>query len=82
MSVSTGMASGPAAGYFSKEDYYLQGTENEGVTHWCGRGAKSLGPDGPVGEKDFRALCRGEDPEENRIVAPKLTPGPGERFAR
>lgn len=72
MSVSPGMAAGQAGGYFSREDYYLQGLE-EGSSHWYGHGARVLGLDGPVGEEEFRALCRGENPEGNRIVAPKLT---------
>ncbi|WP_162605131.1 MobF family relaxase [Geomonas oryzae] len=72
MSVSPGMAAGQAGGYFSREDYYLGGLE-EGSSHWYGRGAKALGLDGPVAEEEFRALCRGENPERNRIVAPKLT---------
>lgn len=73
MSVSPGMASGQAGGYFSREDYYLRGIDNEGASLWYGRGAQALGLDGPVGEEAFRALCRGEDLEGNRIVAPKLT---------
>ncbi|MBU5612174.1 MobF family relaxase [Geomonas azotofigens] len=73
MSVSPGMAAGQAGGYFSREDYYLRGTETEGASHWYGRGAKALGLDGPVGEEEFRALCRGEDLQGNRIVAPKLS---------
>ncbi|WP_367620764.1 relaxase domain-containing protein [Geomonas oryzisoli] len=42
----------------------------EGSSHWYGRGAKVLGLDGPVAKEEFRTLCRGEDPEGNRIVAP------------
>ncbi len=60
MSVSPGMAAGQAGGYFSREDYYLQGLEEES-SFWCGRGARLLGLDGPVAEEDFRALCRGEE---------------------
>ncbi|BCG45563.1 hypothetical protein GEOBRER4_n0319 [Citrifermentans bremense] len=75
MSVSPGMAAGQAGGYFSREDYYLGGLE-EGSSHWYGRGATALGLDGPVAEEEFRALCRGEDPEGNRIVAPKLSRDP------
>ncbi|WP_162604683.1 MobF family relaxase [Geomonas edaphica] len=73
MSISPGMAAGQAGGYFSREDYYLRGIENEGRSHWFGRGARALGLEGPVTEESFRALCRGENPEGDRIVAPKLT---------
>ncbi len=71
MSVSQGMAPGQAGRYFSREDYYLQGLE-EGSSHWYGRGARALGLEGPVAEESFRAVCRGESPEGDRIVAPKL----------
>ena len=73
MSVSPGMGAGHAGGYFSREDYYLRGTEEGRNCQWYGKGAEALGLDGAVSEEEFRALCRGEDPAGNRIVLPKLT---------
>lgn len=73
LSVSPGMGAVQAGGYFSREDYYLKGTEQGEHSLWSGRGAESLGLEGPVREEEFRALCRGEDPAGNRLVAPKLT---------
>ena len=67
MSISPPMKAEQAGGYFTREDYYLGGAE-EGNSRWCGRGAEVLGLEGPVGEEEFRALCRGEDPEGRRIV--------------
>ncbi|WP_214608074.1 MobF family relaxase [Geoanaerobacter pelophilus] len=76
MSVSPGMAAGQAGGYFSQEDYYLRGDDLGENSLWLGRGSRELGLEGPVREEEFRALCRGEDPEGNLIVAPKLTRDP------
>jgi conjugative relaxase-like TrwC/TraI family protein len=72
-SISPGMTAGQAGSYFSREDYYLRDAEQGENSLWYGKGAQELGLSGPVGEEEFRALCRGEDPEGNRIVAPKLT---------
>ena len=72
-SVSPGMSAGQAGGYFSREDYYLREAEQGENSQWFGKGAKELGLSGPVGEEEFRALCRGEDPAGRRIVSPKLT---------
>jgi conjugative relaxase-like TrwC/TraI family protein len=74
MSVSPGMSVGQAGGYFSKEDYYLRGTEQDRNSLWCGNCAETLGLTGQVQEEEFRALRRGEDPDTGaRIVAPMLT---------
>jgi conjugative relaxase-like TrwC/TraI family protein len=73
MSVSPGMGAGQAGRYFSREDYYLRGDQTGGNSQWLGKGARELGLDGPVGEEEFRALCRGQDPSGELIVAPKLT---------
>ena len=73
MSVSPGMHAGQASGYFTSEDYYLSGTEQGRNSQWYGEGARALGLSGQVSEEEFRALCSGEDPAGNRIVAPKLT---------
>jgi len=74
MSISPGMSAGQAGGYFSREDYYLRGTEQEDCTRWVGKGADYLGLTGPVGEAEFRALCAGQDPfTGSQIVAPKIT---------
>ena len=67
MTLSPAMMAEQAAGYFSREDYYLGGSE-AGSTCWFGRGAEALGLAGPVREEGFRALCLGEDPEGKRIV--------------
>ena len=67
MSISKPMNAKQAGGYFTREDYYLGGA-GEGNSRWCGRGAGELGLEGPVGEGEFRALCRGEDPAGKRIV--------------
>jgi conjugative relaxase-like TrwC/TraI family protein len=67
MSISKPMNAKQAGKYFTKEDYYLGGA-GEGNSRWCGRGAGELGLEGPVGEGEFRALCRGEDPAGKRIV--------------
>jgi conjugative relaxase-like TrwC/TraI family protein len=73
MSVSPAMGAGQAGGYFSREDYYLRGAKQGRNSRWCGEGASALGLDGEVSEPEFRALCRGEDPAGNRIVAPRLS---------
>lgn len=80
MSVSPGMAAGQAGGYFSKEDYYLRDAEQGLNSRWCGEGAGALGLDGKVGEEEFRAACRGENPDGNRIVAPRLSRDPSGEF--
>ena len=68
MTLSPAMMAKQAAGYFSREDYYLGGTEEGRNTLWYGRGAEALGLAGLVREEEFRPLCRGEDPEGTRIV--------------
>ena len=73
MSLSPGKMSLHAAGYFSKEDYYLRGAEQGRNSQWCGEGAHALGLDGQVSEEDFRALCRGYDTAGVRIIAPNVT---------
>lgn len=74
MSISPGMSAGQAGVYFSKEDYYLRGVEQEDCTRWLGTGAESLGLTGEVREAEFRALCSGKDPfTGSQIVAPKIT---------
>ena len=77
MSLSPGMSAGHAGGYFSKEDYYLHGDDPGENSLWCGRGSRDLGLEGPVREEEFRALCRGEDPAGNRLVAPRVSREPG-----
>jgi conjugative relaxase-like TrwC/TraI family protein len=72
MSVSPGMAAASATSYFSREDYYLEGTELAGNSRWCGKGAEELGLSGPVREEEFRALCRGEELSGNVIVSPRV----------
>jgi hypothetical protein len=62
MSVSPGMGAGQAGRYFSREDYYLREAELGDNSRWLGQGTEALGLQGPVGEAEFRALCRGEDP--------------------
>lgn len=74
MSISPGMSAGQAGGYFSREDYYLRGTEQQESSRWVGTGAEALGLAGPVGESEFRALCCGQDPfTGSQIVAAKIT---------
>jgi len=70
MSISPPMKAEQAGGYFTREDYYLGGAEEEN-SRWCGRGAQTLGLKGPVREEEFRPLCRGEDPAGKRIVKHK-----------
>ena len=77
MSLSPGMSAGHAGGYFSKEDYYLHGDDPGENSLWCGRGSRDLGLESPVREEEFRALCRGEDPVGNRLVAPRVSREPG-----
>jgi len=72
-SVSPGMSAGQAGCYFYREDYYFREAEQGENSLWFGKGAEELELSGSVGEEEFRALCRGEDPAGNRIVAPKLT---------
>ncbi len=76
MSVSPGMASGQAGGYFSREDYYLRGDGLGENSLWFGSGSQDLGLIGPVREEEFRALCRGEDPAGNRLVSFRLSRDP------
>ena len=73
MSLSPGMSAGHAGGYFSKEDYYLKGEDLGENSLWVGKGSRELGLEGQVREKEFRALCRGEDPAGNRLVSPKVS---------
>ena len=73
MSVSPGMVAEQAGRYFSREDYYLREAELGDNSRWIGKGGEALGLEGPVGEAEFRALCRGEDPAGNRIVNPRLS---------
>ena len=74
MSISKGMNAGQAGGYFSKEDYYLKGVEQGDNSLWVGKGSEALGLAGEVRERDFRAVCRGEEPATGaRMVAPKIT---------
>lgn len=67
MSLSEGMAARQATGYFSKEDYYIRGTEN-GCSSWCGSGAAAIGLSGSVREEEFRALCLGKVPDGSVLV--------------
>ncbi len=76
MSISPGMSAGHARGYFSREDYYLHGDALGDNSLWVGRGSRDLGLEGPVSEEDFRALCRGEAPDGNRLLLQGLQ-GPG-----
>jgi len=76
MSVSPGMGAVHAGGYFSREDYYLRGTEQGLNSRWFGEGSRELGLDGEVSEEAFRALCRGEDPAGGRLIAPRLSRDP------
>ncbi|WP_136525386.1 MobF family relaxase [Geomonas ferrireducens] len=69
MTLCRGMTAGHAAGYFSREDYYLGGAEEPGSSLWCGKGARALGLAGPVRPEDFKALCRGEAPDGGQLVA-------------
>ena len=73
MSLSPGMSAGHAGGYFSKEDYYLQGEDLGENSLWVGKGSRELGLEGQVREEEFRALCQGEDPVGNRLVSPKVS---------
>jgi len=67
------MNAAQAGGYFSKEDYYLRDAELGANSGWCGEGARALGLEGAVGEEEFRALCRGEDPFGSRIIDYQLS---------
>lgn len=79
MSLSEGMAAGQATGYFSREDYYIRGTE-DGCSSWCGTGAAALGLSGQVGEEEFRTLCSGKAPDGGVLVRcrPMRDPETGE----
>jgi conjugative relaxase-like TrwC/TraI family protein len=76
LSISPAMGAGQACGYFSREDYYLREAEQGDNSRWCGEGARELGLSGPIGEEEFRALCRGESPEGERLVGYKQTREP------
>ncbi|GFO68683.1 hypothetical protein GMLC_22620 [Geomonas limicola] len=67
------MGAEQAGRYFSREDYYLREAEQGEISRWLGHGARERGLDGPVGEGEFHALCRGEDPDGRRIVEPRLS---------
>jgi conjugative relaxase-like TrwC/TraI family protein len=76
LSMSPAMSAGQAGGYFSREDYYLREVEQGGNSRWCGEGTASLELEGPVHEEEFRALCRGENPAGERLIAHKQTRDP------
>jgi len=67
-----GMSAAHAAGYFSREDYYLRGGE---PSQWLGKGGAALGLKGEVREEDFRRLAEGKAPDGSQLVAPKITKG-------
>jgi conjugative relaxase-like TrwC/TraI family protein len=67
-----GMSASHASGYFSREDYYLRGSE---PSQWLGKGSAALGLKGEVQEEDFRRLAQGKAPDGSLLVAPKLTRG-------
>lgn len=53
--------------YYSQADYYSEG--HELVGQWGGRGAKQLGLQGEVQQRQFDALCDNQDPRDGRPLS-------------
>jgi len=74
MSLSPGMKAAQAAGYLSREDYYLKETDQALHSRWCGKGSESLDLSGPVRKEGLRAVCEGRHPATGELlVSPRLT---------
>lgn len=59
----TGVSSGQAGNYFTKDDYY---TKEQGK--WQGNGAEALGLTGYIEKTEFKELVHGRDREGNELV--------------
>jgi len=55
------MSSGAAKSYYSTADYFSQGQELQG--QWLGKGAKALGLEGVIAQKQWDALCDNLHPQ-------------------
>ncbi|HKQ49872.1 MAG TPA: MobF family relaxase [Phycisphaerae bacterium] len=59
--------------YYSTADYYSEGQELTG--HWRGEGAKRLGLEGTVQQKDWDALCDNRDPNTGKVLTARQNQG-------
>ena len=62
-----------AKSYYSTADYYSEGQELTG--QWRGEGAKRLGLDGVVQQKDWDALCDNRDPNTGKSLTARQKQG-------
>jgi len=62
-----------AKSYYSTGDYYSEGQEFTG--HWRGEGAKRLGLEGTVQQKDWDALCDNRDPNTGKVLTARQNQG-------
>ncbi len=78
MVASIGKIASPAqgVGYFEKDGYYARedGTHRE-ASAWAGKGAESLGLEGPVDPEAFRRVLEGEVPGGRRLGRKELDGG-------
>ena len=64
-----------AENYYEKDDYYTQGDPDlESDSQWQGKGAAFLNLSGPITQRDFQQLLRGQTPDgkslHNRTIDP------------
>lgn len=70
LSVATVRSAQGAAGYFAADNYYTA-DQPEAAGEWVGRGAATLGLVGPVDQKSFEAVLRGELPNGQQVGVPE-----------
>lgn len=58
-----------ARSYYATADYYTEGRETVG--RWGGEGARRLGLEGDVGQREFELLCENRDPRGGGKLTPR-----------
>ena len=64
----SGISSASAgASYYGRDNYYAQDKDDAEPSAWFGRGASTLGLNGPVDTKTFERILRGETLDGRRV---------------
>ena len=75
MLTSANVCVAQAENYYEKDDYYTQGDPDlESDTRWQGSGAAELGLEGPVDQKVFQQLLRGQTPDGESLHSRQIDP--------